>query len=276
LVIVIFITVEFYIQQFLKTKVLSLAIERYIFIFSSSYCPAIIQTVNIGASVASARPVCENRRRAARHSMSSTPLGGRPSVPILTNKKSSSTTSSSTSASNINTKRATSSENIDYQVTPTLKKESSSGFNYQSLTETSPLNVPKIKTKIKPPVRSHSSTNAELSYHLQQLRNLGKRKTTLSSDDKNNNEERIRLTSSNLKVECDENGTGGSIHTTMEVETIEDSLPVSWKPAIQQITIQRDSWDRKVEFLLAVIGYAVDLGKIYLSCNSKINIFSLI
>ncbi len=235
---------------------------------SSSYCPAIIQTVNIGASVASARPACENRRRSARHSMSATPPG-RPSVPTLTNKKSSSTTSSSTSASNINTKRATSSENLGYAIVPTLKKESSSGFNYQSLAETSPLNVPKIKTKIKPPVRSHSSTNAELSYHLQQLRNLGKRKTTLSGEDKNNNEERIRLTSSNLKVECDENGAGTSIHTTMEVETIEASieLPVSWKPAIQQTTIQRDSWDHKVEFLLAVIGYAVDLGKIYLSCN---------
>jgi hypothetical protein len=196
---------------------------------------------------------------------------GRPSVPILTNKKSTSTASRSPTASNINTKRATSSENIGYAAIPILKKESSSGFNYQSLTETSPLNVPKIKTKLKPPVRSHSSTNAELSYHLQQLRNLGKRKTTISSDDRNNNDERIRLTSSNLKVECDENGAATSIYTTMEVETIETSieLPVSWKPATQQVTIQRDSWDHKVEFLLAVIGYAVDLGMIYLSYNFK-------
>jgi hypothetical protein len=200
--------------------------------------------------------------------MSSTGIHGRPSVPTLSNKKSLSTTSDSTSPSTINTKRATSSENIGYTVVPTLKKESSSGFNYQSLTETSPLNVPKIKPKIKPPVRSHSSTNAELSYHLQQLKNFGRRKTTLSGDDRSNNDERIRLTSSNLKVECDENGLGTSIHTTMEVETIEASmeLPVSWKPAIQQITIQRDAWDHKVEFLLAVIGYAVDLGMIDSLC----------
>ncbi len=99
-----------------------------------------------------------------------------------------------------------------------------------------------------------------MSYHLQQLKNFGKRKTTLSGDDRSNNEERIRLTSSNLKVECDENGVATSIHT--EMETIETSieLPVTWKPAIQQITVQRDAWDHKVEFLLAVIGYAVDLG----------------
>jgi hypothetical protein len=198
--------------------------------------------------------------------MSST-TPGRPSMPLLTNKKSSSTTSSSTSASNINTKRATSNENIANTTVPAIKKESSSGFNYQSLTETSPLNVPKIKTKQKQPVRSHSSTNAELSYHLNQLRNIGKRKPTVSGDERNNNEERIRLTSSNLKVECDETGT--AIHTTMQVETIEASieLPVSWKPAIQQITVQRDAWDHKVEFLLAVIGYAVDLGRIYLCRN---------
>jgi hypothetical protein len=188
------------------------------------------------------------------------PPPGRPSVPILPNKKSPPPTSSSTSVSNINTKRATSTEGIAYAVVPALKKESSSGFNYQSLTETSPLNVPKIKSK--PPVRSHSSTNAELSYHLQQLRNIGKRKTTISGDDRNNTDERIRLTSSNLKVECDEDGDGTSIHTTMEVETIEASieLPISWKPAIQQNIPQRDAWDHKVEFLLAVIGYAVDLG----------------
>ncbi|UJR36888.1 hypothetical protein I4U23_029601 [Adineta vaga] len=192
-------------------------------------------------------------------------IQGRPSMPSSTNKKSSSTTTNSTSVSNINTKRATSSGNISNAIVPTLKKESSSGFNYLSLTETSPLNVPKTKPKIKSPVRSHSSTNAELSYHLQQLKNLSKLKSTISGDDRNgNNEERIRLTSSNLKVECDENGTG-AIHTTMEVETIETSieLPVSWKPALQQITMQRDAWDHKVEFLLAVIGYAVDLGNVW-------------
>ena len=215
--------------------------------------------MNIGASVARGRSACENRRRSARHSMSSTPTPGRPSVPNLTSKK-----SSSTSPSNNKTKRATSSENLAYAVVPVLKKESSSGFNYQSLTETSPLNEAKNKAKFKPPVRSHSSTNAELSYHLQQLRNLGRRKTTLGADDRNNNDERVRLTSSNLKVECDENGIETSIHTTMEVDTIEASieLPVSWKPAMQQVTIQRDAWDHKVEFLLAVIGYAVDLGRI--------------
>jgi hypothetical protein len=204
--------------------------------------------------------------------MSST-TPGRPSIPTLTNKKSSSTTSSSTSPSNIRTKRATSSENIGYGAVPTLIKESSSGFNYQSLTETSPLNVPKVKTKLKPPVRSHSSTNAELGYHLQQLKNLGKRKTTLNHDDRTNNEERVRLTSSNLKVECDGNGIGTSIYTTMEMKTIEASieLPVSWKPTIQQITIERDSWDHKIEFLLAVIGYAVDLGRICLFYNSTLN-----
>jgi hypothetical protein len=185
--------------------------------------------------------------------MSST-TPGRPSAPVLTNKKSSSTTSAS------GIKRATSNDDIADTNVPTMKKESSSGFNYQSLTETTPLNAPKVKTKQKQPVRSHSSTNAELSYHLQQLSKIGIIKPTITGDERNNNEERIRLTSSNLKVECDELGTG--IHTTMQVETIETSieLPVSWKPAIQQMTIQRDAWDHKVEFLLAVIGYAVDLG----------------
>ena len=230
-------------------------------------CSTIIQTVNIGASVASARPASENRRRSTRQSMSSTPTPGRPSMPTIINKKFSSATNDSISPpTNINrTKRATSSENFRSITAPSMKKESSSGFNYQSLTESSPLNVSRSRTILKAPVRSHSSTNAELSYHLQQLRNLGRRKTTMSGEDRNNQtDDRIRLTSSNLKVECDENGVlGSSIHTTMELETIEASieLPVSWKPAIQQITIQRDAWDHKVEFLLAVIGYAVDLGR---------------
>lgn len=233
---------------------------------------AIIQTVNIGASVASARPLSENRRRSTRQSMTSTPSPGRPSMPTLINKKSLSTMCESISPPITNrTKRATSSENFNYTAGPIMKKESSSGFNYQSLMETSPLTETRNKSKLKPPVRSHSSTNAELSYHLQQLRNFGRRKTTLSGDDRNNNDDRIRLTSSNLKVECDENGLGTSVHTTMELQTIEASieLPVSWKPAIQQITIQRDAWDHKVEFLLAVIGYAVDLGRIkfVVSCD---------
>lgn len=234
-------------------------------IYSSLSASAIIQTVNVGASVASARPASENRRRSTRQSMSSTPTPGRPSMPTIINKKSSSATNDFISPTNINrTKRATSSENFRSIIAPTMKKESSSGFNYQSLTESSPSNISRNKIKLKTPVRSHSSTNAELSYHLQQLKNLGRRKTTLSGENRNNNnDDRIHLTSSNLKVECDENGVGTSIHTTMELETIEASieLPVSWKPAIQQITIQRDAWDHKVEFLLAVIGYAVDLGR---------------
>ncbi|CAF2973352.1 unnamed protein product [Rotaria sp. Silwood2] len=191
--------------------------------------------------------------------MSST-ISGRPSMPLVTNKKSSSTNNGSTSTTD--TKRATSIEGIVDTAIPKLKKESSSGFNYQSLTESTPLNVPKTKTKRKLPVRSHSSTNVELSYHLPQLKNIGKRKPTTSGDDRNNNnEERIHLTSSNLKVECDDNRTETSVHKTMEVEKVE--LPMSWKPAKKQITIERDSWDHKIEFLLAVIGYAVDLGNVW-------------
>ncbi|CAF1589836.1 unnamed protein product [Adineta ricciae] len=221
-------------------------------------------TVNIGTTVASARPVGETgRRRSGRDSLSSI-VQGRPSVSMATNKKSS-VTASPGSQSDMNTKRATSSGNISNAIVPTIKKESSSGFNYQTLTETSPLNMPKTRIKSKQPIRSHSSTNAELSYHIQQLRNLSKLKSTISGDGRHSNtDDRIRLTSSNLKVECDENGTG-AVRTTMEVETIEASidLPVSWKPALQQITIERDAWDHKVEFLLAVIGYAVDLGNVW-------------
>ena len=29
------------------------------------------------------------------------------------------------------------------------------------------------------------------------------------------------------------------------------------------MTVQRDAWDHKIEFLLAVIGYAVDLGNVW-------------
>jgi hypothetical protein len=186
--------------------------------------------------------------------MSST-TPGRPSISMLANKKSNSTLGTN----NSNTKRATSDDDISHLVLAPLARESSSGFNYQTLTDT-----PASKTKIKPPVRSHSSNNAELSYHLQHLKNLSKRKTTLSSDGKSNNEERIHLTSSNLKIICNENGKELSTHSTMESQTNETGieLPISWKPAIQQVTIQRDSWDHKIEFLLAVIGYAVDLGMI--------------
>ncbi|CAF0804036.1 unnamed protein product [Rotaria sp. Silwood1] len=190
--------------------------------------------------------------------MSST-IPGRPSMPLITNKKSSSTNNNG-STSNTDTKRAISTEGLTDTSVLAIKKESSSGFNYQSLTETSPLNVSKTNRKL--PIRSHSSTNVELSYHLQQLKNIGKRKPTTASDDRNNdNEERTHLTSSNLKVECDDIKTETSIHKPMEIEKIRLSLP--WKPAKQKVTIERDSWDHKIEFLLAVIGYAVDLGNVW-------------
>jgi len=165
----------------------------------------------------------------------------------------------SSSIDNSNSKRATSDDDISQIVLAPLARESSSGFNYQTLDETPTFN------KTKPPVRSHSSTNAELSYHLQQLRNLSKRKTTFSDEEKNNKDDRIHLTSSNLKIICNENGKDSAVHSMMELKTIETSieLPVSWKPAIQQVTIQRESWDHKIEFLLAVIGYAVDLGNVW-------------
>jgi len=193
--------------------------------------------------------------------MSST-TPGHPTMSTLTNKKSLTSSTGSTLEIHTNTQRAASDEDISRMVSAPLARESSSGFNYQTLTDTSPLNQP--KNQHKPLVRSHSSTNAELTYHLQQLRNLSKRNTTFSGDHRNNDDERIHLTSSNLRIVCDENGNEASIHSTIEMQTIETSieLPVSWKPAIQQVTIQRDTWDHKIEFLLAVIGYAVDLGEI--------------
>jgi hypothetical protein len=193
--------------------------------------------------------------------MSST-TPGHPTMSTLTNKKSLTSSTGSTLEIHTNTQRAASDEDISRMVSAPLARESSSGFNYQTLTDTSPLN--QTKNKNKPLVRSHSSTNAELTYHLQQLRNLSKRNTTFSGDHRNNDDERIHLTSSNLRIVCDENGKEASIHSTIEMQTIETSieLPVSWKPAIQQVTIQRDTWDHKIEFLLAVIGYAVDLGEI--------------
>ncbi|UJR09278.1 hypothetical protein I4U23_013523 [Adineta vaga] len=191
---------------------------------------------------------------------------GHASTPLLGNKKSLSPSTSSTLGVNIDKKRTTSEEDISYITSAPLARKSSSGFNYQTLEETSPLNQAKHLTKSL--VRSHSSTNAELSYHLRQLRNLSKRKTTFSEDfrnnNNNNNDDRIHLTSSNLKIICNENGDD-SIHSTIELQTIETSieLPAAWKPAMQQVTIQRDAWDHKIEFLLAVIGYAVDLGNVW-------------
>jgi hypothetical protein len=176
-----------------------------------------------------------------------------PKDPLTPNKKSSLVSNSSTIERNYNAKQSTSEDDISQIVSVPLARECSSGFNYQTLAETSKVN------NNKPLVRSHSSTNAELSYHLQQLRNLSKRKTTFTEDEQNNNDERIHLTSSNLKIVCNENGKETSIQT---IETSIE-LPVSWKPAIQQVTIQRDSWDHKIEFLLAVIGYAVDLGNVW-------------
>ena len=75
--------------------------------------------------------------------------------------------------------------------------------------------------------------------------------------------------SSTLKVVYQENGIDTAVETSIE-------LPVSWKPAIQQTTVQRDSWDHKIEFLLAVIGYAVDLGEKRLSVvgDSSIEFYS--
>lgn len=166
-------------------------------------------------------------------------------------------------AVNLDKKRTISEEDIAHGASAPLARETSSGFNYQSLTDTSPLN--QIKNASRALVRSHSSTNAELSYHLQQLRNLSKRKTTAGVDHRNSADDRIHLTSSNLKIICNENGNESSIHSTIELHTIETSIevPAAWKPAIQQTAVPRDAWDHKIEFLLAVIGYAVDLGNVW-------------
>lgn len=178
--------------------------------------------------------------------MSSTPTSGRPSFSLNPKKKSSE-----------HRQRATSNEDL---ARPKIKRETSSAFNYQTLTDSTPDNVRRTTNKI--PVRSHSSSNAEIAYHLNQLRNLSKCKgaLTTTSDDPSKKDEKIRLTSSNLKIVCNESGPDSTTVTVQSIET-NIELPVSWKPAIQQITIQRDSWDHKIEFLLAVIGYAVDLGK---------------
>ncbi|CAF1439591.1 unnamed protein product [Adineta steineri] len=195
--------------------------------------------------------------------MSSTTPGQSSSLmSMIANRKPLSPSPSTTLEINNDVKIMTSDDNISHLTTAPLAREFSSGFNYQTLAETSPLN--QTKNSAKPLVRSHSSTNAELSYHLQQLKNLSKRKTTFSGDNQNN-EDCIHLTSSNLKIICTEDGKESLIHSTIELKTTETSieLPVSWKPAIQQVTIQRESWDHKIEFLLAVIGYAVDLGNVW-------------
>jgi hypothetical protein len=82
-----------------------------------------------------------------------------------------------------------------------------------------------------------------------------------------NDGERTHLTvSPNLEVECAENGTATmTIEPSTTVESID--LSISGELARQQVNIQRDTWGHKVEFLLAVIGYAVDLGKIH-SCSA--------
>ena len=211
---------------------------------------AIIQTVNVGASV---RPLHEDRRRSTCHTMSST-APSRPSVSATSKKKSSPSAAAGHSART----RATSTEDLALSATsPSIKRESSSGFNYQTLPDNTPVTL--LGSKSKPPVRSHSSNNAELTYHLQQLKSLNKRKTTFSDEDPSNHNARLHLTSSNSKIVCSENGRETSIHSVNSNTTVE--LPVSWKPAVQQVTPPRDSWDHKIEFLLAVIGYAVDLGE---------------
>ncbi|CAF3447437.1 unnamed protein product [Rotaria socialis] len=191
--------------------------------------------------------------------MSSTTSGNSTMSKFLS-KKTSSASNSSTSGTNTNTQRATSDDDMIHSVQAPLARESSSGFNYQTLTETSPLAESKSKTR--PPVRSLSS-NAELGYHLHQIKNLNKRRPTLGGDDRNKNEDRIHLTSSNLKIVCNENGKQAS---TVELQTIEANIDLlaSWKPPIPpQAAIPRDAWDHKIEFLLAVIGYAVDLGNVW-------------
>lgn len=183
--------------------------------------------------------------------MSST-TSSRPSVSAATKKK-----SLPSGVAHSARTRATSTEDLAQSTSPSIKRESSSGFNYQALAENSPVNL--LGGKSKPPVRSHSSNNAELTSHLQQLKNLSQRKTTFNDDDPSNHNERIQLTLSNSKIVCDENGRELSVHSVNTIANVE--LPVSWKPAVQQAIPPRDSWDHKIEFLLAVIGYAVDLGE---------------
>ena len=183
---------------------------------------------------------------------------------IVTKKPLPLVSNSSTLGTDTTIQRTTSDDDFDYKIHAPLARESSSGFNYQTLAEASPSNETKAKYRL--PIRSHSSTNVELSHHLQQLKSLSKR-----GNNRNNNEERRHLTSLNLETAYNENGKETSIHSTVEVRTMDanSQLPISWKPAIQQTTIQRDIWTHKIEFLLAVIGYAVDLGDIQISKHMR-------
>ncbi|CAF1068995.1 unnamed protein product [Rotaria sordida] len=89
----------------------------------------------------------------------------------------------------------------------------------------------------------------------------GKQKTAIGDVDLDNDNECTRLTlSPNLKVTGDENRRV----TTMEVGTTTESvnLSISDKQAMQQTSIQRDTWKHKVEFILAAIGYAIGFSTI--------------
>ena len=94
----------------------------------------------------------------------------------------------------------------------------------------------------------------------------------LCTNETKNNKNQLNLfivdksSKTNGKIKCNENGKESSLPLTMELQTIKTSieLPVSWKPAIQQVTIQRDSWDHKIEFLLAVIGILAGSGSLYI------------
>jgi hypothetical protein len=203
--------------------------------------------VNIGASV---RQLYETRRRSTCQSAMSSSTSAHPSMPILAKKN-----SSSTSGMNLMKQRATSANDMDPSLSTTLKRDSSSGFNYQTLPDSTPLHVRRYQSKSA--VRSHSSSNDEIIYHVQQMKHVNKCKTTCHHD------ENINLTASNLNITCNEIGKETTMKSTIVVQTTESNIdvPVSWKPAIQHTVIQRDSWDHKIEFLLAIIGYAVDLGR---------------
>ena len=169
---------------------------------------ATIQTVNLGASV---RPFDENRRRrSASHYQtmsSSVTSSGRPSVPLISKKR-------SLTATTINKTRTPSDEEFH---SPS-KRPSATSFHYQTLTNGSPAKTDPLFG------RSLSSNNAEL---------IGTKATT---PDEILQQPFQSATTTELVIE----------------------VPKSIRP---QITIERDSWDHKIEFLLAVIGYAVDLGR---------------
>ena len=162
-----------------------------------------IPTVNIGDRLRSLHEI--------HHRTMSSTTPGCSSSPILI-KTTCTTSQSSTSA--------TASHEDMSQIVASLKRDSSSGFNYQ------PSTIDPSAMPSKSPVCSNT--------------------VELMADEHG--------ASSTLKLVRQENGVDTAVETSIE-------LPVSWKPAIQQTTVQRDSWDHKIEFLLAVIGYAVDLGE---------------